>query len=68
MSAFSFIAQAADDALSRWGLADAVDGQTIANLMAEGASHWEWRMDGPIENVIRICIEVLNQNPTVRIS
>lgn len=39
--AFPFVAQAADEILTDWGLPDTVDGQTIAALVADGAAYWE---------------------------
>lgn len=62
MSDFSFIARAADDTLSRWGLADTVDGQTIATLVAEGAAYWEQGMpDGSHLALIRLFSPVVRR-------
>ena len=37
----SFITQAADEVLGRWEVAEAVNSQVIAGLVASGTAHWE---------------------------
>lgn len=39
--AFAFIAQTADEVLSRWELSGTANGQTIASLVVDGMAYWE---------------------------
>jgi len=39
--AFAFVAQAANEALGRWGMSGTISGDTISSLVADGAAYWE---------------------------
>jgi len=51
----SFIAGAADEVLGHWELAEAVNSQTIAQLVAGGTAHWEMTLpDGRRLALVRL--------------
>jgi hypothetical protein len=41
MADFSFVAQAAEETLGRWGMLDVADSEAIASRVADGAAYWE---------------------------
>lgn len=41
VESFGFVAQAADVTLKRWQVSDAINSETIASLVADGAAYWE---------------------------
>lgn len=60
--AFTFVVQAADEVLTDWGLPHAVDGQTIASLVADGAAYWEQGLpDGSHLALIRLFSPVVRR-------
>lgn len=60
--AFTFIPQAADKVLANWGLPNAVDGQTIASLVADNAAYWEQSLpDGSHLALIRLFSPVVRR-------
>jgi hypothetical protein len=62
MADFAFVTQAADDILGRWGLANTVDGQTIASLVADGAAYWQHDLsDGSHLTLIRLFSPVVRR-------
>lgn len=44
--AFAFVAQAAEERLTDWGLSGVVGGQTIARLVADGTAYWQHSLPG----------------------
>ncbi|MGB9872935.1 MAG: hypothetical protein ACPLYD_14915, partial [Anaerolineae bacterium] len=55
MSVFSFVTQAADETLKRWGFSNVVEGQAIASLVADGVAYWEQSLpDGSHLALIRL--------------
>lgn len=62
MANFSFVTQAADETLSRWGLSHAADGRTIAGLVTEGTAYWEQSLpDGSHLALIRLFSPVVRR-------
>lgn len=60
--AFAFVAQAADQAITRWGIPDAVRGGSIARLVGEGAAYWRQGLpDGSHLNLIRLFSPVVRR-------
>lgn len=62
MADFSFVAQAAKETLSRWGLPDVIDSQAVARLVANGAAYWEQALpDGSRLALIRLFAPVVQR-------
>mgnify|MGYP005844518721 CR=1 FL=1 len=62
MADFSFVAQATEETLSRWGLPNAVGGQAIVSLVADGAAYWEQSLsDGSHLALIRLFSPVVRR-------
>jgi len=62
MNEFHFVAKAADETLSRWGLPNAVDGQAVGALVADGAAYWEQQLpDGSHLALIRFFSPVVRR-------
>jgi len=60
--AFTFVAQAADDMLAGWGLSCVVNGQAIADLVANGSTYWEQSLpDGSRLALIRLFSPVVRR-------
>ena len=59
---FKFVAQAADETLGHWGMFNEVSGQTIASLVAEGATYLEQSLpDGSHLALIRLFSPVVRR-------
>lgn len=55
----SFIAQVADELLGRWGAAEAINGQVIAQLVSNHTAHWETTLpDGRQLVLVRLSASV----------
>jgi len=62
VESFGFVAQAADEAMKRWGVSDAINSQTIASLVADGAVYWEQGLpDGSHLALIRLFSPVVQR-------
>lgn len=60
--AFAFVAQAADEVLADWRLLTAVDGRSIASLVADGAVYWEQNLpDGSHLALLRLFSPVVRR-------
>lgn len=58
-ASLSFITQVADEVLGDWGLAEAIGGHLIAQLVAGGAAHWETTLpDGRRLALVRLLAPV----------
>jgi len=55
VESFRFVAEAADEAMERWGISDAINSQALASLVADGAAYWEQGLpDGSHLALIRL--------------
>jgi hypothetical protein len=60
--AFTFVAQAADETLARWGVSGTISGNAIASLVADGAAYWECGLpDGSLLALIRFFAPVVRR-------